>query len=88
VTLAAGALTAGAIGCGDSVRPHDVEGKIRRNLERQLPGRKVTVGCPGGQRAGRGTTFTCRLKIDGVGAVADVRMLGGRRFTFTVHRRG
>lgn len=86
-----GALLLGAAsllalgGCGRTVRASDVEGKIAKNLRGQMPSRTISVDCPGGKKAEKGTTFTCRVQVDGEPAVADVRLLTDERFSFRIH---
>jgi hypothetical protein len=72
-------------GCTKTVKASDAEAKIQRNLEGQMPSRTITVDCPGGKKAAKGTTFSCTVKIDGEASVADVRLVADDRFTFRIH---
>lgn len=74
-------------GCTKTVKASDAEAKIQRNLERAMPTRTVTVDCPSGKKAKKGTTFSCAVRIDGEPSVADVRLVGDDRITFRVHSR-
>lgn len=86
-----GVLVVGAVpllalaGCGKTVKASDVEDKIARNLRGQMPSRTISVDCPSGKKAAKGTTFSCRVQVDGEPAVADVRLLTDKRFSFRIH---
>lgn len=75
-------------GCAKTVRESDVEAKITRNLQGRMPARTISVDCPGGQEARKGTAFRCAVRIDGRAAVADVRLLSDERFRFRLHSPG
>lgn len=75
-------------GCTKTVRASDVESKVARNLQRELPGRTITVDCPGGKKAEKGTTFSCEAKIDGKPAIADIRLETAEKFSFRIRRPG
>lgn len=89
--VAAAALPCAALaltGCTKTVKASDVESKVAKNLEGQMPGRTVTVACPGGKEAKKGTTFTCDVKIDGAPAQADITLLSAERFSFRLRTAG
>jgi hypothetical protein len=75
-------------GCTRTVKASDVESKITKNLQGQMPGRSVTVDCPGGKTAEKGTTFSCDVKVDGSPAVADVTLQAEDRFSFRIRSAG
>lgn len=81
--LAVPCAVLGLAGCAKTIKRSDVESKITQNIAGQLKGRKVTVKCPGGQTAEKGTTFTCDAVIGADKAVVDVRLLDDKgTFTF------
>ncbi|WP_354701156.1 hypothetical protein DSM112329_01463 [Paraconexibacter sp. AEG42_29] len=85
--LPSAALVLTLTGCGKTVRASDVEGKVVKNLQGQMPSRTITVDCPDGKKAEKGTTFTCTAQIDGKASDVDVRLVSERSFSFRIHSR-
>ena len=85
LALAAVALTATATGCGDRVDRKDLEAKIAAFVKRQT-GARITVHCPDGVKAKKGTRVRCTTVLSGAPTDIDIVFTGARRFRVAATR--
>jgi len=81
-----GALTAVALGaCGGKVDRKDLESKIAAFVQKQT-GTTITVHCPGGVKAAKGTRVRCTTVLSGAKADIDILFTTKDKFRITQTR--